>query len=162
VGEVLEHALADDEVEALTPSPARDVPLLVPVALAGVGAHVGGDVAHVLLVGREPVAPEARPRPDVEHRPQIAAEPADHPRHAAGEAGDFTLSIDARCLRLVETIEVIGAERGGRHEARLLADFRARAEAARHAAARRRRPGAWQSYCQAGSQASPGLAKASA
>src|SRR6185369_15896326 len=99
VVEVREHPVADHQVEARAAAPARDVAPLVAVAPAGVLAHVGGEVARVLAVHGEPVAPQAGAGADVEHRAELTAEPLDEPGDTPAEPRDLTLAVDARLGR---------------------------------------------------------------
>jgi subfamily B ATP-binding cassette protein MsbA len=67
VGQVLKHALADDEVVLLTVAPARDVPVLEAVLLAHRRAHLRAGVGDALVVLLYPILPKPDARADVEH-----------------------------------------------------------------------------------------------
>src|SRR6185312_13542888 len=89
VVDVREDPLADDEIEPLASAPARDVAVLVPVALARVAARVDRGVPNARLFLSEVRAPETGARAHVEDAPDGPAEPANHRDDPAGELRDL-------------------------------------------------------------------------
>jgi hypothetical protein len=117
--QVLEHAVADDEVEPLARAPAGDVVQLVAVPFAGERRDVDRAIAGERPVAAVPATPQAGARPDVEDRPELHPEPLGEPADAARDPGDVRGRV--RPPRpLVEAAEVSGVEAGGRGHRRFI------------------------------------------
>ena len=108
VVEVLDHALADDEVVAPGRAPRRQIRSLVAVATARVLADVDALVAHRGSMDGEPVAPVPLAGADVEHRPDRDLPPCGERAHPGGEVGDPCCVVDTAAA--VEPPVVRGVE----------------------------------------------------
>src|SRR5450755_2765309 len=106
VGQILEHALTDDQIVLLAVTPAGDVAVEPAVLLAHGQADFGSRVGDGLVVLLEPVFPQADASADIEDALEIQAIPAREANHERGEVRVFFRANNAGLRGFVEAVVV--------------------------------------------------------
>jgi len=113
VVEVLENAVAHDEVETSGRCPSGDVCARVPESPTRVVADVGGHELHLRMVRAVPIAPVTRPCTDVEKRTYVDSPPRSERMDTGCQLVDLRCRVNGPPS--VEAFVVLGIEFVGRH-----------------------------------------------
>lgn len=108
VVQILQDAMADDEVESMGRLPCGNVSLEVTELRTGVFADIGRCDSNRRMIGAKPIAPQSRSGSDVEDRLGPDTPPGAHPDDSGGEVRDTSTVVNPATS--VETLVIPGIE----------------------------------------------------